>query len=233
MVCTRHASLFQRARGGNLFDEEISIPNWGGHWSRAFVCNDVRACVCGCMCVSKCMSVRVAAAAVTWEREVILICLFLETVTRSVIPLLTIAVVPGNENGRRLDVNTPLRSNSVQIPTPTTFFLSCHSVERSCVLSYSDWPAPLFDLGFFLRHEGAPWRLTVGMTSIQNTFCFLLFGQTRGGAFKGAAAMTPPFTPHPSINPPNALHTWSVAVKDGCLQVSRVHDFLTDMISFY
>lgn len=46
-----------------------------------------------------------------------------ETVTRSVIPLLTIAVVLGNENGRRLDVNTPLRSNSVQIPTPN-YFLS-------------------------------------------------------------------------------------------------------------
>lgn len=39
-----YTKLVSLSKGkGNLF-EEISIPNWGGHWS----------CVCACVCATKC-----------------------------------------------------------------------------------------------------------------------------------------------------------------------------------
>lgn len=49
-VCIHYSSLFQRARG-NLFDEEISIPNWGGHWSYVCVSECVYSMMCGCVWV--------------------------------------------------------------------------------------------------------------------------------------------------------------------------------------
>lgn len=73
MVCIRHASLFQRARGEIYLMKKYPFRIGA---VTGVVRLDATMCVrvCGCMCVSKCMSVHVAA--VTWEREVILICLF-------------------------------------------------------------------------------------------------------------------------------------------------------------
>ena len=49
--------LFSLSKGkGNLFDEEIFIPNWGGHWSYACawmcLCNDEWMCLSAWECAS-------------------------------------------------------------------------------------------------------------------------------------------------------------------------------------
>lgn len=101
------------------------------------------------------------------------------TLIHFVIPLLTTAVcVDKNGKGRTLDVNTPQGLYSLEFQLKVKNFLSCHSVESPGVFSYSVWPALVWSGQ--KRREGAPWRFSVGMTSLQNTFFSL--GNSRGVA---------------------------------------------------
>ena len=179
-VCIHYSSLFQRARG-SLFDEEISIPNWGGHWS--YVC--VPECVYWwCADVSECMRV-------CRERQWLLLyplVNFLDhfffflmpplwrqvQLTHSVIPLLTTAVCV-DKNGKRQ--NTWCEHATRTLWSVELSFSSRHSVESPSVLSYSVWPALVWSGQ--KRREGAPWRFSVGMTSLWKYF-FCSLGNSRG-----------------------------------------------------
>lgn len=107
------------------------------------------------------------------------------TLIHLVISLLTTEfAVYVNKNGKKnrtLDVNMPQRLNTLGFQLKVKNFLSCHSVESSCVLSYSVWLALVWSGQ--KRHDGAPWRSSVGMTSLQNTFYSL--GNSRGVARYG------------------------------------------------
>lgn len=153
-VCIPYASLFQRARGICLKKYPFRIGAVTG-----VMC--VPECMQQCVYVSECMRVckwqqlqeRVAAAplvlsgnsnAPSWKST------NTATFTHFVIPLLTteFAVDLDDKNGksRTLDVNMPQRPKSLEFQVKVKNFLSCHSAENFCVLSYSDWLAPLFDL---------------------------------------------------------------------------------------
>lgn len=67
-------------------------------------------------------------------------------------------------------------------------FISCHSVESPCVLSYSVWLALLWSGQ--KRCEGAPWRFSVSMTSLHDTYFSLVKRGCSIGAFKRTAVLT-------------------------------------------
>lgn len=73
-----------------------------------------------------------------------------------------------NGKGRTLDVNMPRELCSLKFHLKVKNFLSCHSVESPlCALLFCLTGPPLI---WTRRREGAPWRFSVGMTSLQNTF---------------------------------------------------------------
>lgn len=96
-------------------------------------------------------------------------------------PLLTahFAALPANEDGKAEPPPLPLPSSRDSTHSGSNtynFPVSLATVLRApvCSLILTDQllpliPPPLFF--FFKKHAGAPWRFTVGMTSVQNTFC--------------------------------------------------------------
>lgn len=164
---------FKRARG-SLFDEEISIPNWGGHWSYvcAWMCVK-HADVCVCMCV--CVRMRVCkewqplllysgnSEAPLWRDKYSYNSAFCHS------PADDWVAVCVDQNGKKQ--NTWCEHAKTRSNWQWRTFLSCHSVEGSCVLSYSVWPALVWSGQ--KRCDGAPWRFSAGMTSYWNTFIAL------------------------------------------------------------
>lgn len=59
--------LFSLSKGkGSLFGEEISIPNWGSHWSYVCAWMSVYAIMCGCVCAHESVQREAVAALVLW-----------------------------------------------------------------------------------------------------------------------------------------------------------------------
>lgn len=176
-----YTTLFSLSKGkGNLFVEDLSIPNWGGHWSYTCAWMYVYA-MCGCVCVLESLqgvpvALLILSGKLSWYiyffsdaplwRQVQL---RKYTLSFPCWQLSLLFMLTRTGKGRTLDVNMPLGLCSLEFHLKVKNFLA--TVLRASVLSYSVWLALVWSGQ--KRHEGAPWRFSVGMTSLQNTFCSL------------------------------------------------------------
>lgn len=130
--------------------EEISIPNWGGHWSYACAWMYLHTKMSECVWVHA--SVQVVAGAplvpsckLPWS-SFFFWCPIVGLV-HFVIPLLTTefsVCVEKNAKGRTLDVNEPQGLGSLEFQMKGKNFPSCHRVGSPCVLCYSVCLAPVW-----------------------------------------------------------------------------------------